>query len=276
MTQSPISGGVAAVIVLLAFAWSPRGYELSGQSLIVKRLAGNRTVPLEGLREVRAVSSDDLRGSIRLWGSGGMFGYYGLFQTTKLGTCNWYVTDKSKLVVLITAAKTVLVSPDDRERFIEALRPLASNAPSLPVTAGSRPRIRAVVLASVALSVALVGLVLSYAPGPPEYALTAHALVIKDRFYPATINAADVDVANVRVVGVEGSSEWRPTLRTNGFATRHYRSGWFRVAGGKTVRMYRADGSRLVLLPPKGNGTPVLLEVKDPEAFVEDLRSRWR
>ena len=117
---------------------------------------------------------------------------------------------------------------------------------------------------------------LSYSPGPPEYALTTQSLVIKDHFYPATVNAADVDIANIRVVGVEGSSEWRPTLRINGFATRHYRSGWFRVAGGKTVRMYRADGLRLVLLPPKGNGTPVLLEVKDPDAFVGQLVSQWR
>ena len=46
--------------------------------------------------------------------------------------------------------------------------------------------------------------------------------------------------------------------RTNGFANAHYASGWFRVASGKTVRMYRAGGTRLVLLPPKGDGAAVL------------------
>jgi hypothetical protein len=48
---------------------------------------------------------------------------------------------------------------------------------------------------------------------------------------PVTVKASAVDVANVRIVD------------------RHYRFGWFRVDSGKTVRMYRADGKRLVLLP---------------------------
>jgi hypothetical protein len=47
------------------------------------------------------------------------------------------------------------------------------------------------------------------------------------------------------------------------------------VANGEKVRMYRAGGARLVLLPPKGSGVPVLLEVKDPESFVEELRRLW-
>jgi hypothetical protein len=64
-------------------------------------------------------------------------------------------------------------------------------------------------------------------------------------------------------------------LRTNGFATLHYRSGWFRAAGGKTIRMYRADSNRLVLLPPAGNGTPVLFETREPEKFVREVRLEW-
>jgi hypothetical protein len=39
--------------------------------------------------------------------------------------------------------------------------------------------------------------------------------------------------------------------------------------------MYRADSKRLVLLPPAGDGTPVLLETKDPEEFVREVRQEW-
>jgi hypothetical protein len=41
------------------------------------------------------------------------------------------------------------------------------------------------------------------------------------------------------------------------------------VASGHTVRMYRADGKRLVLLPAKGNAAAVLLEVGQPESLRE-------
>jgi hypothetical protein len=64
-------------------------------------------------------------------------------------------------------------------------------------------------------------------------------------------------------------------MRTNGFANSHYRAGWFRVAGGQTVRLYRTDSTRLVLIPPRREGAPVLLEVRQPELFLDKLRREW-
>jgi hypothetical protein len=105
--------------------------------------------------------------------------------------------------------------------------------------------------------------------------LTPEALTIYDRFYPVTLNAAAVDVEHIRIVDFGVDTDWRPTARTNGFANSHYRSGWYRVANGQKVRMYRADSRRLVLLPPKDDGAPVLLEVSQPERFVEQVRQQW-
>jgi len=114
-----------------------------------------------------------------------------------------------------------------------------------------------------------------YSPGPPNYTLTPQSLTVHDRFYPVALQAASVDAGRVRVVDISAGSEWRPVSRVNGFANSHYRSGWFRVANGQTVRMYRAGVTRLVLLPPKAGGAPVLLDVNDPQRFVEDLRQLW-
>jgi hypothetical protein len=116
----------------------------------------------------------------------------------------------------------------------------------------------------------------TYAPGPPRFDLTSSNLTIHDRFYPVVVAAANVDLARVRVVDIKQDPEWRPTRRTNGFANSHYRSGWFRTANGQKAEMYWADSSRLVLLPPKGSGSPpVLLEVGQPEQFIERLRQEW-
>ena len=84
-----------------------------------------------------------------------------------------------------------------------------------------------------------------------------------------------MDVEHIRVVDFGVDTEWQPTERTNGFGNPHYASGWFRVASGKTIRMYRAGGARLVLLPPKGDGAAVLLEVGEPERFVVEVREKW-
>ena len=122
---------------------------------------------------------------------------------------------------------------------------------------------------------AVVAVALLYSPGPPSYTLTAQTLTIHDRFYPVTLQAGSVDVEHIRIIDFGVDAEWRPTARTNGFANSRYRSGWFRVASGKTVRMYQADSKLLVLLPPKGVGAAVLLETTDSEKFMRQLRQAW-
>ena len=121
-TRNALVAGPLILIVLLAYAYSPRGYEISALTLTVRRLVGNVQVPLDGLREVRPAVREDYRGCLRLWGNGGLFGYYGLFTTSRLGKCTWYVTNRSKAVVVATDSKTALFSPNDPASFIAAVR----------------------------------------------------------------------------------------------------------------------------------------------------------
>jgi len=266
------------LLICLAYAYSPRGYALSGGAIVIKRWIGNIRVPLADVREIRPGTPDDFSGCLKLAGNSGLFGYYGLFQTAKLGKCSWYMTNRSKTVVVITRAKTLVLSPDDQQGFIAA-----TGVPSTGVASGDAPQYRfgrnlsgAVVgIVIGALALALAAMAVLYAPGTPSYTLTADRLTIHDLFYPVTLQAGAVDAGGIRIVDLAQESEWQLTLRTNGFANRNYQSGWFRVANGKTVRLYRAGGNRLVLIPPKGNGTFVLYQAADPDRFVQELRRQW-
>ncbi len=266
---------LALAIVALSWAWSPRGYVVAEDAIRVKRLIGSAHVPLAGLREARRAGPEDFRRAIRLFGSGGLFGYYGLFSTRTLGRSYWYVTDRSKAVVVITGAKTAVFSPDDVDGFIAAI-----GAPEAPAGAPPAPRWSPLpaILIGAAVGGAVIAFVLAslyYSPGLPGYTLTRDTLAIHDKFYPVTLGARDVDVARIRVVDLREEPGWRPTMRTNGFGNLRYRSGWFRVANGKSVRLYRESGARLVLLPARNGAAPVLLEVKAPEQFVQQVRRKW-
>ena len=104
--------GLGGVVVLLGgYAWSPRGYSVDGSAIVVHRLIGDARLPLAGLREARPAAMDDFSGAIRLAGSGGLFGYYGLFSTSKLGRGTWYLTNRDRVAVVVTEAKTALFSP---------------------------------------------------------------------------------------------------------------------------------------------------------------------
>jgi hypothetical protein len=146
------------------------------------------------------------------------------------------------MVVVIAGSRTALFSPDDVDGFLAAIGSPAAG----PVTAagpgnGSMGKWIGAAIAAVALGAA--GFAFLYAPGPPAYTLTADALTIHDRFYPATVKAAEVDVAHARVVDIAADPEWRPTLRTNGIANAHYHSGWFRTASGRRIRSARGTAA---------------------------------
>ena len=270
-----------ALVVALSYAYSPRGYVLSESEIIIKRLAGDVRIALDDVREVRIAGADDFKGCLRLFGNGGLFGYYGWFRTSKLGKCSWYVTDRANAVVLSAGKKILLLSPDDVNRFVSDVQVYSTaRSRSAAAAMGAGPvkgRCAKFLAGAIGISAVLflVGAFL-YAPGPPRYSLSSEGLAIHDRFYPIALKAAEIEVENMRIVDIETDADWRPTMRTNGFANAHYRSGWFRVACGKKVRMYRARGRNLVLIPLRNGKTPVLVEVDQPQDFIRKAQQLWR
>ena len=269
---------VSATVIALSFAFSPRGYEISGGALRVKRLIGDVVFPLDRLQFVRYATAADFRGSVRLWGSGGLFGYYGWFWSKALGRSRWYVTDRRNAVVLASGDRVILVSPQDHDGFVAAMGradsgALPTNAPPSSGQASSLP----VGLAVTGVTLALFGAAMLYAPGRPPVDLTRDSLVIHSRFYGITVPALSVDVANVRVVDLPAEPGWKPALRTGGFANPFYRAGNFRTANGRAVRLFTTGAERLVLLPPaRDDGIPVLLDAAEPDQFAARVRDEWR
>lgn len=94
-----------------------RGYTVEAGGLTIRRLFWTHRVPLEGLQEVRW-DPEAMRGSVRLFGNGGVFSFSGLFWNRKLGKYRAFVTDPSRAVVLRLSRRTVVVSPADPEAFI--------------------------------------------------------------------------------------------------------------------------------------------------------------
>jgi hypothetical protein len=284
-------------VIALAYAYSPRSFEISDGTFRVKRLIGDVVFPLTSLRFVRDANPGDFRGCVRLWGSGGLFGYYGLFWSKALGKSTWYVTDRSKAVVVTDGSQTVLVSPEDRDGFVaaieradaEMLAPSSESASDgfvLPLTesADNVGRFvntvgRAIGIVGFAiggLAVAITAAALLYTPGRPPVDLTRDALVIHSRFNGMTVPASSVDVAHVRVVDLRTESGWNPTMRTGGFDNTHYQAGNFRTANGQAVKLFTTGSARLVLLPPSNkDGLPVLLDVDDPDQFAARLHEQW-
>lgn len=114
-------------IFALCALFSVRGYSLQDHYLIVHRPGWRTRVNLEDLQSV-SHQPDATRGSIRIFGNGGLFGFTGLFRNQKLGRYRAFATDISHTVVIRLPIRTIVVTPDNPQKFVEILHPLARDA----------------------------------------------------------------------------------------------------------------------------------------------------
>jgi len=105
-------------IIAVAYAYTPRAFRLGDDALVVARLAGDVTVPLRDIRTVQSVPSP-LAGSVRVAGNGGLFGFWGRYRSEALnGNFTFYGTRATGGVALTTSDGTVVITPDDPDRFV--------------------------------------------------------------------------------------------------------------------------------------------------------------
>ena len=88
------------------------------------RLMWKTPIDMSNLTSAEA-DSHAVDGSMRLMGIGGLFSFSGIYRSKKLGTYRMYATDFKKAVVLRLGDKTVLVTPEDPEGLVRAVRTTA-------------------------------------------------------------------------------------------------------------------------------------------------------
>ncbi len=119
---------LAPLVPLLGWAWSPKGVELSGGELrVIRRAWRGAGYPLAEVTSVTVLPPRWLLGAVRTFGNGGLFGYYGWFWR-KGGAFRLFATRRDRLVEVVVGGRRVVVSPDEPERFAEAVLAAAPRA----------------------------------------------------------------------------------------------------------------------------------------------------
>jgi hypothetical protein len=117
--------GLAVAFVLPALVvgcvlFMVTGYAVEGSELYVERLVSSTRISIQGLTRVW-LEPAVCKGSLRVFGNGGLFSFSGLFYNRKLGRYRLFATDFSRAVVLILPRRVVVVTPAAPEAFIEHL-----------------------------------------------------------------------------------------------------------------------------------------------------------
>lgn len=97
-----------------AYLYSVTGISLDDKSLYIERPIGAKKILIHDILEANPIDKKELKGTIRGFGNGGIFGYYGKFFNSKFGSMTWYVTRRDRLIMLkLRNSKLILISPDD-------------------------------------------------------------------------------------------------------------------------------------------------------------------
>jgi hypothetical protein len=97
-----------------------RGYAIADDAILIRRLFWTTRLDRNGLKSAEFVAKV-MNKSLRTCGNGGGFSFTGWYWNKSLGFYRAFVTDLNRTVVLRFGTRTVVVSPEDPEDFVEEL-----------------------------------------------------------------------------------------------------------------------------------------------------------
>ena len=124
-TVPALLAGGAGLLALFARRMSgdldPIGLELAGDRLVIRMRRQHEVVPIRGVG-VRRLDGDEIEHLGRLATVGGITAGTGGFDSHRLGELDLYASELSNAVLIDRGETGAVVTPDEPERFVEALR----------------------------------------------------------------------------------------------------------------------------------------------------------
>lgn len=102
----------------IAFLFSPRKVILADEELIIENIIGKIEISYKTIREIDFIERPKM---VRIFGSGGLFGYFGVFNAEGIGEVRVYAK-RDKDFVLIKADKNYIIAPEKPDEFILNLK----------------------------------------------------------------------------------------------------------------------------------------------------------
>jgi hypothetical protein len=111
------------LIYLVIFLFSIRSYSISGDTLYIKCLIGSKKIPINQIRQVSFLETAPEGFTIRTFGNGGLFGYFGKFYNQSLGHMQWYATRRNPQVLLVLFnGEKIIVTPNGALDFVGMIK----------------------------------------------------------------------------------------------------------------------------------------------------------
>ncbi len=125
-TQTTILVSTTVLIIsifIFCYLYRPLGYIVDSNRVIVKRPIKDLTIDLSNIKDAFIPTKESMKWTIRTFGNGGLFGYFGSFRNGTYGGMTWYATKTSNYLIIVTKDNDkIVLTPDDKGMINEIKR----------------------------------------------------------------------------------------------------------------------------------------------------------
>jgi len=117
---------ITGLVLVVPYLMHVSNYELNSEGIKINTPMRSKRILFEHIESVTVCSYDQLGITIRLFGSGGVWGYFGVFYSREFGRISFNATSLTRTLILIKGKrKKIIISPDDTESFIKGMQDLS-------------------------------------------------------------------------------------------------------------------------------------------------------
>lgn len=114
-----ITGTIFFLVFVITYSLRPIHYTITENQLIIHRLYKDVVIEKTDIKSVSILDEKKLEWSIRTFGVGGYYGFFGKFANTQMGNMTWYATRKDNTVLIITEEnEKIIITPNEPEAFV--------------------------------------------------------------------------------------------------------------------------------------------------------------
>ena len=104
--------------VLISEGLAPQRLEVGEKRLVILRRYKSVTINAEDVLSVEHLPKNGLRDAVRTFGVGGLFGYFGFFYKSSIGSFKLYATSMDNLFLIrLTNGKKIVISCTEPEKM---------------------------------------------------------------------------------------------------------------------------------------------------------------
>ncbi|PZF72445.1 PH domain-containing protein [Taibaiella soli] len=106
------------IVSAVTYFSKPTSFSIDEYELVVHRPHGVFRTPVENIVSIERIDRKSLGWGIRLFGSGGFFGYLGIFYYGSIGRVSMYCTNRKEMLLVITEKSRFIISPENSNAFL--------------------------------------------------------------------------------------------------------------------------------------------------------------